>query len=119
MARAVLLDSFGAAANRACSIQVGSRPNGLFLGGHERVVRVVSGSLAMSPCLSCWNELNVILLGAADVSHSLLSQLDAGLAVLLDDVAAYVRVALLSFYYDAVVPARVNDVLPDFGRAVL
>ena len=53
------------------------------------------------------------------MSHSLFSKLDAGLAVLLDHITANVRVALLTLYYDTVVPARVNDVLPDFGRAVL
>ena len=114
---AVLLDGAG---DRASGIEVGvgSRPDGLLLRSHEGVVvRVLIGTL--TPRLSSWNELDVVLLGAADVSYSLLSQLDAGLAVLLDDIAANVRVALLSFYYDAVVPTRVNDVLPDFGRAVL
>ena len=53
------------------------------------------------------------------MSHSLLSKFDAGFAVLLDDIAAYVRVALLTLYYDAIVSAWVDDVLPDFGRAVL
>ena len=49
----------------------------------------------------------------------MLSKLDSSLAVLLDYITAHVRVALCSLYYDAIVAARVNNVLPDFGCAVL
>lgn len=53
------------------------------------------------------------------MSHCLLSKLDASFAVLLDDITANVRVALFTLYYDTVVTARINDVFPYFGRAVL
>lgn len=53
------------------------------------------------------------------MSNGVLSKFDARLAVLLDDVAADVGVALASLDQDAVVAARVDRVLPDFGRAQL
>ena len=109
---------YGAAtANGACGVKVGRRPDGLLLGSHERIVRVVFVSIP--PCLTSRNELDVVFLSSADMSHCLLSKLDSSLAVLLDYITAYVRVALCSLYNDAIVAARVNDVLPDFGRAIL
>ena len=117
LTRTVLLDGAFTTSNRACGINVGSRPDGLLLGGHKRIIRVVLSSIP--PCLTRWNELDVVFLCSADVSHCLLSKLYSSLAVLLDYITAHVRVALRSLNYDAIVPARVNDVLPDFGRAVL
>ena len=100
---AVLLDG---AADRAGCIEVasvGSRPDGLLLRGHEGVVvRVIIG---LTPRLSRWNELDVVFLSSADMSHYLLSKLDASLAVLLDYITAHVRVALRSLNYDAIIPA--------------
>ena len=117
LTRTVLLNG-SATTDRACGVIVRSRrPDGFFLGCHECIVWVVF--TRRTPCLSRRNELNVVFLCTADVSHSLLSKFDAGFAVLLDDIAAYVRVALLTLYYDAIVSAWIDDVLPDFGRAVL
>ena len=89
------------------------RADCFFLGGHESVVVCVYGLLRV------WNELDIRLFCATDMCDGVFGQLNARLAVLLDDVAAHVGVALAALDDDAVVSAGVDGILPNFGCAQL
>ena len=88
----------------------------LLLGRHECVI--VCRVLALHAD-SSRDELDVCLVRATDVRNGQLCQLDSSFAVLLDDVASDVRVALATLNDDSVVAARCDQILPDFGRAEL
>ena len=53
------------------------------------------------------------------MGNSFFGELDAGFAVRFDDVATHVGVALSALDDEAVVAARRDDVLPDFGSTEL
>ena len=53
------------------------------------------------------------------MSHSKVSQLDACFAVLLDNVTANIRLALLALDYDSIMTATSDHVLPNLGCAEL
>ena len=53
------------------------------------------------------------------MGNSFFGELDAGFAVRFDDVATHVWVALSALDDEAVVAARRDDVLPDFGSTEL
>ena len=89
------------------------RTDCFFLGGHESVVVCIYSLLRVR------NELDIRLFCSTDMCDSVFSQLDARLAVLLDDVTAHVRVALAALDDYAIVSTSVDGILPNFGCAQL
>ena len=89
------------------------RADCFFLGGHESVVICVYGLLRVR------NELDIRLFCATDMCDGVFSQFNACLAVLLDNVAAHVGVALAALDDDSVVSASVDGILPNLSRAQL
>ena len=85
----------------------------LLLRCHERVVIRIYGLLGVR------NEFYIRLFSAADMGDGVLGQLNAGFAVLLDDIASHVGIALTTLDDDAVVAACIYGVLPDLGRTQL
>ena len=69
--------------------------------------------------LGVWNELDVGFFSATDVGDCIFCEFDTGLAVLLDDIASNVGVALTSLDDYAVISASIDRILPYFSRTQL
>ena len=89
------------------------RTNCLLLGCHESVITRVYSLLRV------WNELDIRLFCATDMSNRILSQLNASLAVLLDYIASHVRIALAALDDNTVVTTGIDSILPNLGCAQL
>ena len=87
--------------------------NGLLLCRHKSVV------CRHFRLLSLWNELDIRLLCAANVSNGVLCQFDASFSILLDDIASDVWVALATLDYDAIVATSVDCIFPHLRCAEL